>query len=76
LGIIGALQIFTAAFVTTGGGPAYATWFINLHIYKQAFDYFNMGYAATLAWLFAIIIVVLTLIQQRLSSRWVFYYGG
>ena len=76
LGIIGALQVFTAAFVTTAGGPAYATWFFNLHIYKQAFDYFNMGYAATLAWLFAIIIVGLTLIQQRFSSRWVFYYGG
>jgi len=76
LGIIGALQVFTAAFVTTGGGPAFATWFINLHIYKHAFDYFNMGYACTLAWLFALIIVGLTLLQQRLSSRWVFYYGG
>jgi ABC-type sugar transport system permease subunit len=35
-----------------------------------------MGYAATLAWLFAIIIIALTLLQQRLSSSWVFYYGG
>lgn len=76
LGIIGSLQAFTAAFVTTRGGPGFATWFFSLHIYSQAFEFLNMGYAATLAWLFALIIVSLTLIQQRLSKRWVFYYGG
>jgi multiple sugar transport system permease protein len=76
LGIISALQVFTSAFVATRGGPSYATWFIGLHIYKHAFEYFNMGYACTLAWLFAIVIITLTIVQQRLSSRWVFYYGG
>ena len=76
LGIIGALQVFTSAFVATRGGPAYATWFFGLHIYKHAFEYFNMGYAATLAWLFAVVIIALTVVQQRLSTRWVFYYGG
>lgn len=76
LGIISALQVFTSAFIATRGGPAYATWFFGLHIYKHAFEYFNMGYAATLAWLFAVVIISLTIIQQRLSTRWVFYYGG
>jgi len=75
LGVIGALQTFAAAFVATEGGPGFATWFFALHIWKQAFDYFNMGYAASLAWFFAILIVVLTLIQMRLSRRMVFYYG-
>lgn len=75
LGVIGALQTFAAAFVATQGGPAFATWFFALHIWKQAFDYFNMGYAAALAWFFALIIVALTLIQMRLSQRLVFYYG-
>lgn len=75
LGIIGALQTFAAAFVATEGGPAFATWFFGLHIYKHAFDYWNMGYASALAWFFAVIIVTLTIIQQRLSTRWVFYYG-
>ncbi|GIV79020.1 sugar ABC transporter permease [Litorilinea aerophila] len=75
LGIIGALQTFAAAFVATEGGPGYATWFFSLHIWKQAFDYWNMGYAAALAWFFAIIIVTLTIFQMRLSKRWVFYYG-
>ncbi|MCL4505769.1 MAG: sugar ABC transporter permease [Chloroflexi bacterium] len=75
LGVIGALQTFVAAFVATQGGPAFATWFFALHIWKQAFDYFNMGYAAALAWFFAVIIVALTLVQMRLSRRLVFYYG-
>jgi len=75
LGIIGALQTFAAAFVATEGGPGYATWFFSLHIWKQAFDYFNMGYGAALAWFFAIIIITLTIFQMQLSKRWVFYYG-
>jgi len=76
LGIIGGLQTFTAAFVATEGGPGFATWFFSLHLYKQAFDYWNMGYAAALAWFFAVIIVSLTVFQMRMSTRWVFYYGG
>jgi multiple sugar transport system permease protein len=75
LGIIGAMQTFAAAFIATEGGPGFATWFFALHIWKQAFDYFNMGYAAALAWFFALVIVGLTLIQMRLSKRFVFYYG-
>ena len=75
LGVIGALQTFSAAFIATQGGPNFATWFYALHIWKQAFDYFNMGYGAALAWLFAVLIVTLTLIQMRLSRRLVFYYG-
>jgi multiple sugar transport system permease protein len=75
LGVIGAMQTFAAAFIATEGGPGFATWFFALHIWKQGFDYFNMGYAAALAWVFALIIVVLTIIQMRLSKRMVFYYG-
>ena len=75
LGIIGAMQTFAAAFVATEGGPGFATGFFALHIWKQAFDYFNMGYGAALAWVLAILIVILTLIQIRLSKRLVFYYG-
>lgn len=75
IGIIGALNIFDTAFVATGGGPAYATWFISLQIYTAAFRNFEMGYAAALSWILAIIVFVLTFIQFRLSGRWVFYQG-
>lgn len=75
LGIIGALQTFAAAFVATEGGPGYATWFYSLHIWKHAFDYFNLGYGAALAWFFALIIITLTIFQMQMSKHWVYYYG-
>ena len=76
LGIIGALQVFTSAYVATAGGPAYATWFYAVNIYYQAFQYFNMGYAAALSWLFAVLIITLTWFQFRVSRSWVYYAGG
>lgn len=75
LGIIAALKVFATAFVATNGGPAYATWFYALHIYKQAFEYYNMGYASALSWIFFVVMFAFTYIQFRASSRWV-YYGG
>lgn len=75
LGIIGALRVFTAAFVATAGGPAYATWFYSLHIYTRAFKYFEMGYASALAWIFFFVLFVFTFIQFRASRRWVYYAG-
>ena len=75
LGIIGALKVFTLAFVATLGGPSYATWFYALHIYRQAFEYFRMGYGSALAWIFVVILLIFTFIQLRLSNRWVYYAG-
>lgn len=76
LGIIAALKVFTTAFVTTQGGPSYATWFFALHIYNEAFKYFRLGYGSALAWVLAIILIVFTFIQISYSRRWVHYEGG
>jgi multiple sugar transport system permease protein len=76
LGVIGALKVFTTAFVATAGGPAYATWFFALHIYQQAFAFFKMGYASALAWLFVVVLLAFTYLQITLSRRWVYYAGG
>jgi multiple sugar transport system permease protein len=73
LAVIGALQTFTTAFVATNGGPAYASWFYALHIYATAFTFSEMGYAASLAWLFFIVLVGFTFVQFRASTRWVYY---
>jgi len=75
MGVIGALKVFSLAYVATEGGPSRATWFYALHLYNWAFQYFEMGYAAALAWIFAIIVIALTVVQFRLSERWVFYAG-
>jgi multiple sugar transport system permease protein len=75
LGVIGALQVFTTALIATRGGPANATWFYALHIYTNAFQYFSMGYAAALAWIFFLVMFAFTAIQMRAASRWVYYLG-
>lgn len=76
LGVMGALQVFTTAYVTTKGGPGRATWFFALHIYSTAFLYFDMGYGCTLAWVLFAIVICLTILQFRLSDRWVYYASG
>lgn len=75
LAIIGALKVFSSAYVATGGGPAYATWFIALHIYRNAFTYYQMGYASALAWMFLLIILFFTLLQFYMQRHWVYYAG-
>ncbi len=76
LAVIGALKVFTTAWVATGGGPSYATWFFALHIYFQAFQYFRLGYGSALAWVLAVILLFFTWVQLRYSRRWVHYEGG
>jgi multiple sugar transport system permease protein len=76
LGVIGALKVFTTAFVATQGGPAYSTWFFALHIYQQAFSFFKMGYGSALAWIFVVMLLLFTYFQVVLSRQWVYYAGG
>jgi multiple sugar transport system permease protein len=76
LGIIGALQVFTVAFVATNGGPDYGSWFFALQIYQQSFSYLQLGYGAALAWIFLAVILVLTGINFALARKWVFYQGA
>ena len=75
LGVIGALKVFTISFVATSGGPSYSTWFFALHIYQQAFSYFQMGYGSALAWVFLVLLLVFTWLQLTYSRRWVYYAG-
>jgi multiple sugar transport system permease protein len=75
LAIIAAFKVFASAFVATQGGPVYATWFYALHLYHNAFELFHMGYASALAWIFFIVLLVLTLIQFKSAGRWVYYAG-
>lgn len=73
MGLIGSFHVFTSALIMTSGGPAKATLFYMLHLYRNAFVYFRMGYASALAWMLFIIVFVLTLVQLRLSDLWVYY---
>lgn len=76
LAVIAALKVFGTAWVATQGGPSYATWFIAMHIFVEAFQYFRLGYGSALAWILAVIILVFTWVQVKGSRRWVHYEGG
>ncbi len=86
--VIGTFQIFTTAYILTTdpsistlGGPQHSMLFYVLYLYKYAFgdsqvpgtSGLSMGYASALAWILFIIILLITLIQLRLSRRWVHY---
>lgn len=76
IGVIRSLQVFTEAYIMTGGGPADATLFFMLYLYRNAFEYYQMGYASALAWVLFLYILVLTLVILWTSKRWVYYEEG
>ncbi|MBZ0214484.1 MAG: sugar ABC transporter permease, partial [Nitrospirae bacterium] len=76
LGLIGAFQIFTQAYIMTGGGPNNASLFYALYLFRTAFEQFKLGKASALAWVLFAILLVFTLIQFRASKKWVHYEGG
>lgn len=75
LSIIAGFRTFTAAYIATEGGPAYASLFFVLYLFFNAFKFMNMGYASAMAWVLLVVVLLLTLIQFRLSRRWVYYEG-
>jgi len=75
IGLIAGFQVFTQAYVMTSGGPADSTLFYALYLYKNAFQFFKMGYASAQAWILFLLIVACTVIIFRSSSRWVYYAG-
>ena len=75
LGVIGAFQVFTQAYVMTAGGPNNATLFYALYIFRNAFEYFKLGKASALAWVMFRILLVITAIQFWGSKKWVYYEG-
>jgi len=73
MGIIGSFQVFTAGFLITAGGPQNATLFYVLYTYRTGIQYFDMGYAAVLAWILFFIILGLTLFVFKYVGRLVHY---
>ena len=77
---IDALQSFTEAYTAFfgSGNSTYsndAALFYAIHLFRQAFEFLNMGYASALAWLLFVIILTITLIQLKVSKRFVYYEG-
>jgi multiple sugar transport system permease protein len=77
---IDALQSFTEAYTAYfgSGNTTYsndAALFYSIYLFREAFEFLNMGYASALAWVLFVIILVITLIQLRVSKRFVYYEG-
>ncbi|HMI83454.1 MAG TPA: extracellular solute-binding protein [Polyangiaceae bacterium] len=73
IGVIATMQIFTEAYIMTVGGPVDSTLFYAYYLFKQAFQYFRMGYASALGWILFVAVLALTLLQLWVSKRWVHY---
>lgn len=69
LSTINAFQIFIEPYVMTGGGPLRRTLTVVLYMYRQAFSYQKMGYAATIGLALALIIAVVLAAQRRLLGK-------
>ncbi|MCX6142411.1 MAG: sugar ABC transporter permease [Ignavibacteriales bacterium] len=65
LSTIGGFSLFVEPYVLTGGGPMESTLSAVLYIYNQAFYFNHMGYAATLGFVFALIILGVVLLQRK-----------
>jgi ABC-type sugar transport system permease subunit len=78
IALIATFQYFTQAYVISNGrgDPDRATLFFNLNLYREAFGFFNMGYASALAWLLFAIVLGLTVILFRTAGSWVYEAGS
>jgi multiple sugar transport system permease protein len=77
---IDALQSFTEAYTAYfgSGNTTYsndAALFYSIYLFREAFEFLNMGYASALAWVLFVIILIITFIQLRVSKRFVYYEG-
>jgi multiple sugar transport system permease protein len=65
--VIGYFQLFAEPYVMTQGGPLNSTMSIVLLMYEQGFRWWNMGFAAAIAFILFLIIMVFTIIQLLLQ---------
>ncbi|BBX43345.1 ABC transporter permease [Mycobacterium tuberculosis variant microti OV254] len=71
ISIIHAFQAFDVVYVLNGanGGPETSTYVLGIMLFQHAFSFLEFGYASALAWVMFAILLVLTLLQMRLSHR-------
>lgn len=75
MGIISGFMSFTNTYVMTGGGPNNQTLYINLLIYRYAFEYNRMGYASALGWVMFVALALIVVAVFKFFGKRV-YYGN
>lgn len=78
IGVIGAFQVFQEGYIFGGGtgSPANSLLFYNLYLWNQAFKNFKTGYANAMCWFLFAVVMIATLITQKLSKKWVYEEDG
>lgn len=69
MGIIGSFKVFDQISVLTQGGPGSSSSVMAYYVYRTAFDYFEMGYANTLAWALFVLVFIVTLVQWKMQAK-------
>ena len=69
---VSSFQVFDLIYLMTQGGPLDSTNVLVYAIYKNAFEFFNVGKASAIAYVLFFIILVLTLVQWNLRKKYVF----
>ncbi len=71
--LITSFQVFDQVYIMTDGGPMNATNTLVMYIYRNGFQWFNMGYAASMSWILFALIFGITLLNLRMQKNWVTY---
>jgi multiple sugar transport system permease protein len=69
--VISSFQVFDMIYLMTEGGPENSTMVMVYWVFKQAFEYFNIGKASAVAYVLFVIILLLTLVQWMTRKKWV-----
>jgi multiple sugar transport system permease protein len=72
-------EVYTAYFGQAGGAGAEApeaALMYAIYLFRQAFEFFDMGFASAMAWVLFVIIMIVTAFQFVVSRRFVFYQGS
>ncbi len=73
ISFISSFQVFGLIYIMTSGGPGSATTVYIYYLYQNAFHFFKMGYACSLAWLLFVVMAGVTMFQWRMRRKWVSY---
>jgi multiple sugar transport system permease protein len=74
MGIIGGFQVFTIAYIMTGGGPARSTYYYAYYLFDKMMTDNAMGMASAMAWILLVLVLIITAFALRLNKR-VVYLG-
>ena len=66
--MIGYFQFFAEPYIMTQGGPLNSTLSVVQYMYQEGFRWWNMGYSASIAFVFFFIIMIGTLVQLKIQK--------